>query len=83
MPRPFLKCWYPLILAGYAGASGNSLARSTASIYGNKEDIYDRLRKHAYQGKKGEEEWVSLADKEEHFSGSGLLAQTNSRSLFI
>jgi len=30
----------------------NSLARSNASIYGNKEDLYDRLRRHAYQGKK-------------------------------
>ncbi|GFU17434.1 low-density lipoprotein receptor-related protein 1B [Nephila pilipes] len=31
---------------------GNSLARSNASIYGNKEDLYDRLRRHQYQGKK-------------------------------
>ena len=37
-------------------ASGkmNSLARSNASLYGNKEELYDRLRRHAYQGgKKG------------------------------
>ena len=34
----------------------NSLARSSASLYGNKEELYDRLRRHAYhgQGKKGE-----------------------------
>jgi hypothetical protein len=30
----------------------NSLARSNASIYGNKEDLYDRLKRHAYNGKK-------------------------------
>jgi len=32
----------------------NSLARSNASIYGNKEDLYDRLKRHAYPGKKGD-----------------------------
>lgn len=31
----------------------NSLARSNASIYGNKEELYDRLKRHAYPGKKG------------------------------
>ena len=33
----------------------NSLARSNASLYGNKEELYDRLRRHAYHGngKKG------------------------------
>nr|XP_027224933.1 uncharacterized protein LOC113817130 isoform X1 [Penaeus vannamei] len=41
---------------GFQNGAGNSLARSNASIYGNKEDLYDRLRKHAYQGKKGEED---------------------------
>ena len=33
----------------------NSLARSNASLYGKQggqEDLYDRLRRHAYQGKK-------------------------------
>ena len=41
----------------------NSLARSNASLYGGavppgqvpngaKDDLYDRLRRHAYQGKK-------------------------------
>lgn len=34
----------------------NSLARSNASIYGTKEDLYDRLKRHAYPGKKG---WYS------------------------
>ena len=38
---------------GLAGKM-NSLARSNASLYGNKEELYDRLRRHAYQGgKKG------------------------------
>lgn len=27
---------------------------SVASIYGNKDDLYDRLKRHAYPGKKGE-----------------------------
>lgn len=31
----------------------NSLARSNASIYGTKDDLYDRLKRHAYNGKKG------------------------------
>nr|XP_022919679.1 sushi, von Willebrand factor type A, EGF and pentraxin domain-containing protein 1 isoform X1 [Onthophagus taurus] len=30
----------------------NSLARSNASIYGTKDDLYDRLKRHAYPGKK-------------------------------
>ncbi|XP_076035426.1 sushi, von Willebrand factor type A, EGF and pentraxin domain-containing protein uif [Oratosquilla oratoria] len=40
---------------GFQNGATNSLARSNASIYGNKEDLYDRLRKHAYQGKKEKE----------------------------
>merc|ERR1711976_812544 len=28
----------------------NSLARSSASLYGNKEELYDRLRRRAYHG---------------------------------
>lgn len=44
------------ITEGYANGQLNSLARSNASIYGNKEDLYDRLRRHAYQGKKGSDE---------------------------
>lgn len=35
------------------GGKMNSLARSNASIYGTKEDLYDRLKRHAYPGKKG------------------------------
>ena len=39
---------------GGMSAKMNSLARSNASLYGNKEELYDRLRRHAYQGgKKG------------------------------
>ncbi|KAG1655606.1 Fibropellin-1 [Nymphon striatum] len=40
---------------GLQNSKGNSLARSNASLYGNKEDLYDRLRKHAYNGKEGTE----------------------------
>ena len=42
---------------GLAGAEkGHSLGRSQGSLYGNKEELYDRLKRHAYQpgqGKKG------------------------------
>ena len=41
-------------LAG--GEKGHSLGRSQGSLYGNKEELYDRLKRHAYQpgqGKKG------------------------------
>ncbi|XP_012280254.1 sushi, von Willebrand factor type A, EGF and pentraxin domain-containing protein 1 [Orussus abietinus] len=34
------------------GGKMNSLARSNASIYGTKDDLYDRLKRHAYSGKK-------------------------------
>lgn len=37
----------------------NSLARSNASIYGTKDDLYDRLKRHAYTGKKGTIQQVS------------------------
>lgn len=43
----------------------NSLARSNASIYGNKDDLYDRLKRHAYPGKKGkyhESVWTSITN---------------------
>lgn len=40
----------------HAGNKMNSLARSNASLYGNKDDLYDRLRRHAYQGKKSGKE---------------------------
>jgi hypothetical protein len=38
----------------HAGNKMNSLARSNASLYGNKDELYDRLRRHAYQGKKSD-----------------------------
>ena len=31
---------------------GGTLARSNASLYGTKEDLYDRLRRHQYTGHK-------------------------------
>lgn len=40
-------------LIGLHGGKVNSLARSNASLYGTKEDLYDRLKRHAYTGKKG------------------------------
>ncbi|KAK3869849.1 hypothetical protein Pcinc_024872 [Petrolisthes cinctipes] len=48
---------------GFQNGAGNSLARSNASIYGNKEDLYDRLRKHAYQGKKDKDETADSDDQ--------------------
>uniref|UniRef100_A0A182Y3Y1 Notch n=1 Tax=Anopheles stephensi TaxID=30069 RepID=A0A182Y3Y1_ANOST len=49
---------------GVQGANGklNSLARSNASLYGTKDDLYDRLKRHAYTGKKDK----SDTDSEEH-----------------
>ena len=46
-------------------AKMNSLARSSASLYGNKEELYDRLRRHAYhaQPKKGGCSQQGQADK--------------------
>lgn len=38
----------------------NSLARSNASIYGTKDDLYDRLKRHAYPGKKGKRNKLQL-----------------------
>ena len=44
--------------SGYMKDKMNSLARSNASLYakqhgnGGQEELYDRLRRHAYQGKK-------------------------------
>ncbi|XP_013781236.1 uncharacterized protein LOC106465521 [Limulus polyphemus] len=39
---------------GLHNGKTNSLARSNASLYGTKDDLYDRLRRHQYQGKKGD-----------------------------
>ncbi|KAG8179313.1 hypothetical protein JTE90_016418 [Oedothorax gibbosus] len=46
---------------GFHGKT-NTLGHSNASIYGTKEDLYDRLRRHQYQGKKGD----SASESEEH-----------------
>lgn len=37
----------------HVGGKMSTLARSNASLYGTKEDLYDRLKRHAYTGKKG------------------------------
>lgn len=43
-----------IILKGlHGGGKMSTLARSNASLYGTKEDLYDRLKRHAYTGKKG------------------------------
>lgn len=40
---------------------GGTLARSNASLYGTKEDLYDRLRRHQYTGhKKGKQFYPQL-----------------------
>ena len=44
----------------HAGNKMNSLARSNASLYGKQQggvpqdDLYDRVRRHAYPGKKSD-----------------------------
>ena len=53
---------------GLGNGQLNSLARSNASIYGNKEDLYDRLRRHAYQGKKGNTLYFILRIKSFHYN---------------
>lgn len=48
-----------------AGDKGHSLGRSQGSLYGNKEELYDRLKRHAYQPsqpKKGEQPSHHLSD---------------------
>lgn len=44
---------------GGGGGKMNSLARSNASLYGTKDDLYDRLKRHAYPAKKGADTAVS------------------------
>jgi len=54
------------LAASMASGKMNSLARSNASLYGNKEELYDRLRRHAYQGgkkEKGTNETTSDSDE--------------------
>jgi len=51
---------------GLAAGKVNSIARSNASLYGNKEELYDRLRRHAYNGgKKTEKQSVETSDSDE------------------
>jgi len=50
MPNFYSEGYMKEGLAGPAATGKmNSLARSNASLYGNKEELYDRLRRHAYQ----------------------------------
>merc|ERR1712117_870839 len=38
------------------GEKGHSLGRSQGSLYGNKEELYDRLKRHAYQPGQGKKD---------------------------
>ena len=65
----------------------NSLARSNASLYakqhgnGGQEELYDRLRRHAYQGKKsGKKGNVSLCDRQ---MARRFAVQTNDQLLIL
>lgn len=52
MPNFYNETYMKESLHNGANGKMNSLARSNASIYGTKEDLYDRLKRHAYPGKK-------------------------------
>ncbi|GBP19642.1 Fibropellin-1 [Eumeta japonica] len=56
MPNFYNETYMKESLHNGVNGKMNSLARSNASIYGTKEDLYDRLKRHAYPGKKGE--WI-------------------------
>nr|CAD7258137.1 unnamed protein product [Timema shepardi] len=84
---PIGNPWSYVLESLHNGGKMNSLARSNASIYGNKEDLYDRLKRHAYPGKK---ELYLLAEKGnnlrtydkakltcENVNGSGSLRRLN------
>lgn len=62
----------------------NSLARSNASIYGTKEDLYDRLKRHAYPGKKGKLSLNFIIRKHTHTSLSvkGKVSYEHNKELF-
>lgn len=51
--RVLINSFFPCTESLHNGGKMNSLARSNASIYGTKDDLYDRLKRHAYTGKKG------------------------------
>lgn len=53
MPNFYNETYMKESLHNGANGKMNSLARSNASIYGTKDDLYDRLKRHAYPGKKG------------------------------
>ena len=70
--------------SGYMKDKMNSLARSNASLYakqhgnGGQEELYDRLRRHAYQGKKsGKKGNVSFCDRQ---MARRFAVQTNDQS---
>ncbi|XP_028131495.1 sushi, von Willebrand factor type A, EGF and pentraxin domain-containing protein 1 isoform X2 [Diabrotica virgifera virgifera] len=52
MPNFYNETYMKESLHNGVNGKMNSLARSNASIYGTKDDLYDRLKRHAYPGKK-------------------------------
>jgi hypothetical protein len=56
MPNFYNETYMKESLHNGVNGKMNSLARSNASIYGTKDDLYDRLKRHAYPGKKGNDE---------------------------
>ncbi|XP_045468348.1 sushi, von Willebrand factor type A, EGF and pentraxin domain-containing protein 1 isoform X2 [Harmonia axyridis] len=56
MPNFYNETYMKESLHNGVNGKMNSLARSNASIYGTKDDLYDRLKRHAYPGKKGNED---------------------------
>merc|ERR1711874_157570 len=70
MPNFYNETYMKAENLGHSTNKGNSLARSNASLYGNKEELYDRLRRHAYQGgkkdNKSSNETTSDSDEGRH-----------------
>lgn len=56
MPNFYNETYMKESLHNGVNGKMNSLARSNASIYATKDDLYDRLKRHAYPGKKGNDE---------------------------
>merc|ERR1712088_499069 len=54
MPNFYNEGYMKQGLAG--GEKGHSLGRSQGSLYGNKEELYDRLKRHAYQPGQGKKD---------------------------
>lgn len=55
MPNFYNETYMKESLHNTKNMNGNATLQgiNNPSIYGNKEDLYDRLRRHQYNGKKG------------------------------